>query len=137
TPTQTRTRSAHEAYGARDAVVAEQHVGLDATARALEVHRQTERDERRARQLDPHKMPAVGLTEATALHKWNEVRRNLSIARRLRDDFASGLRDDASAVHSEARVRGPHGNRRATRRSHARSRAFVTNRRRRLRAGGL
>src|SRR5437762_2087115 len=86
-------RSAHEAYGARDAVVAEQHVGLDSTARALEVHGQTERHHRRARQLNPHKMPAVCLTEATALHERDEVRRNLSVARRLRGDLASGPRD--------------------------------------------
>src|SRR5438270_7496757 len=77
-------RSAHEAYGARQPVFAEQHIGLDAPARRLGVDRQSERGERRARKLHTYEASAVALREARALHQRDEVGRDLFVARVLR-----------------------------------------------------
>src|SRR5688500_20395262 len=54
-----------EAYGARDSVLADKHVGLDAAPRGLGADGHPEGGERRARQLDAHDVPLLVLRVLT------------------------------------------------------------------------
>src|SRR5688572_8634188 len=75
-------RSADESYRAREPVIADNDVGLYSLVGAFHVHRQPERQERRARQLHSYYLAAVVLGEAAAAGEREELGRNLGRLRR-------------------------------------------------------
>src|SRR6185295_19736170 len=67
---------------ARETILANYHVRLDAFAGPFHVHRQPERHQRGSWKLDAHKLPAVQLIQRFSVDQRKEIRSYLDLAAR-------------------------------------------------------